>query len=88
VSGIPDMIIEILSPSNPEHDRNTKFELYEQAGISEYWLVDPEARTIEGFVLGEQGSYALLGHFGAEEAAVSRVLEGFSVVVDEVIPQK
>ncbi len=84
VSGPPDLIIEILSPSTRDHDRDTKFTLYEEAGVREYWLVDPAARMIEVFVLAE-GAYTLLGRFGAEESARSQVLAGFSVTVAEVV---
>ncbi len=84
VNGAPDLIIEILSPSNPEHDRMRKFELYKESGVAEYWIVDPEARTIEVFVLREN-KYLLLGRYEAGQAAVSEVLPGFSVAVNDVI---
>lgn len=86
VQGAPNLIIEILSPSNPEHDRRRKYDLYEQHGMAEYWIVDPEAWSIEVYGLAE-GAYALLGHFGAEETARSNLLEGFTVTVGEVIPE-
>ena len=85
VHGVPDLLIEILSPNNPRHDRVTKFDLYEQSGVAEYWIVDPEARTIEVFVLG-QGKYSLLGRFGEGEKTTSKALKGFSVTVGDVIP--
>jgi len=85
VHGVPSLLIEILSPNTPRHDRETKFDLYEQSGVAEYWIVDPEARTIEVFVL-EQNRYTLRGRFGAGEEAASEILPGFLVAVDEVIP--
>ena len=54
--GAPDLIIEILSPSTLGHDRVTKFNLYPRAGVKEYWIVDPAARTAQSFVL-ENGYY-------------------------------
>ena len=39
--GAPDLIIEILSPGNTKHDTDDKFHLYEEAGVSEYWIVRP-----------------------------------------------
>ena len=51
VEGRPDIVIEILSPSNRGHDRLTKRALYARAGVREYWIVDPEARTLEIMVL-------------------------------------
>lgn len=87
VRGAPDLIIEILSPSNPEHDRERKYHLYAESGVREYWIVDPEAHTIEVFVLAER-AYSLAGRFGPGEVAASSVLSGFKVAIDEVMPAK
>ena len=85
IEGVPDLIVEVLSPSNPEHDRNTKFRAYALARVREYWIVDPEARTIEVNVLRGQ-AYAPLGSFGSEDQTRSEVLPDFSVLVSEVYP--
>ncbi|MCE7989487.1 MAG: Uma2 family endonuclease [Caldilinea sp. CFX5] len=45
-------------------DRQTKFDAYEAAGVAEYWLVDPKARSVEVYTLSS-GEYALLGHIQA-----------------------
>lgn len=47
VEGPPDLLIEVLSPSNRVHDILTKRALYARGGVREYWIVDPDARTIE-----------------------------------------
>lgn len=44
--GAPDLIIEILSPSTRRHDRLVKLNLYQRAGVREYWIADPENRTV------------------------------------------
>lgn len=45
-NGAPDWIIEIVSPSNPSHDYITKLSLYHDAGVREYWIVDPQSKYI------------------------------------------
>ncbi len=47
VEGPPDLLVEVLSPSNRAHDLLTKRALYGRAGVREYWIVDAEAQTIE-----------------------------------------
>ena len=85
ISGAPDLAVEVLSPSTAHIDRGKKFQLYAQSGVLEYWIVDPEARTVELYVL-RGGSYQLLGRHGAGETARSEVLSGFSVDLDEIFP--
>ena len=54
--GAPDMVIEILSPSNRRHDLTLKDRLYERAGVREYWIVDPEKKIVQVCRL-EDGRY-------------------------------
>jgi len=51
VCGVPDLVVEITSPATRDADRREKFGEYAQAGVQEYWIVDPERKTIEVFVL-------------------------------------
>jgi Uma2 family endonuclease len=81
----PDLVVEVLSPSNPRHDRKTKFEVYAEAGVREYWIVDPDERSIEVHSL-EGRAWRLDGRHGPEAAARSRVLAGFEVAVAKVCP--
>ena len=48
--GAPDLIVEVLSPSTLKYDLNDKFNLYEAAGVKEYWIVDPKAKIINIFL--------------------------------------
>jgi len=82
--GVPDLVMEILSESTEKQDRTEKFHEYEKAGVLEYWIVDPSEQNIEVFVL-DQGTYKLLGKWGAGEVAQSKVLAGFEVKVDEIM---
>jgi Uma2 family endonuclease len=45
-NGAPDLIVEIVSPNNSIHDMFTKFELYQESGVKEYWIVQPESKSI------------------------------------------
>lgn len=85
VEGAPDIIVEVLSPSNWLVDRRDKFRIYAKAGVREYWIVDPKARTIELFCL-RGSTYALIGKYGVGEIVRSEVLSGFEVKVEEVCP--
>lgn len=60
IEGAPTLVVEILSPTTTVIDRSTKLQLYARYGIPYYWIVDPEARTIETYRLAE-GGYQLAG---------------------------
>lgn len=72
--GAPDLIIEILSPSTRRHDRMTKFNLYQRAGVKEYWVVDPDSKDVQTFVL-DAGRYFVKGYGTAEDKLKVEVLE-------------
>jgi len=83
VCGVPDLVVEVLSPSTYRTDRLEKFLEYARAGVNECWLVDPDGQTIEVYVL-KAGAYNLLGKYEAKEIARSQILAGFEVAVNEV----
>ena len=51
--GAPDLVVEILSPSNSRKDLKDKYEIYEEAGVPEYWIVDPDNKAFYRYVLQE-----------------------------------
>ena len=77
IEGPPALVIEVLSLSNPEHDRITKRALYARGGVPEYWLVSPEAATIEVLVL-EGAAYRTHVRAGNDEPVTSTLLPDFS----------
>lgn len=49
LKGAPDLVIEVLSPSNRDYDEHVKYKIYEKAGVLEYWIVDPQAQSVRIF---------------------------------------
>lgn len=78
-----DVVIEIVSPDAPERDLVEKRREYAEAGIPEYWIVNPLDETI-GVLALHEGDYHEHGSFGRGERAVSALLPEFAVPVDEV----
>lgn len=85
IEGPPDLVAEVLSPSSAYHDLRTKFRAYEQAGVQEYWIVDPERRSVEVFV-SSNGKFQLRQEAEGEGAVQSVLLAGFSVDLADVFP--
>ena len=83
--GAPDMVVEVLSPSTARHDSLVKLRLYQNAGVREYWIVDPDNRTVMVNVL-ENGKYAITW-YDEDEAVPIFVLEGFQVNLRELFEQ-
>lgn len=85
VVGVPDILIEIISPSSVYKDRVLKNNDYEASGVPEYWLVDAKNQSIEVYE-NVNGEFQLFA-FAAEEGKVqSKVLAGFEVDLREVFP--
>ena len=84
--GAPDFIIEIMSPSNRRHDKVTKLNLYQRAGVREYWIVSPEMQTIEVFLL-EDGFLKPKEFYGRDDQAKVTVLEGCQVDLSKVFEE-
>jgi Uma2 family endonuclease len=51
IHGVPDLLIELLSPGNKSHDTIRKKNLYEKFGVKEYWIIDPETKESTGYAL-------------------------------------
>jgi Uma2 family endonuclease len=81
VEGAPDLIVEILSPTNWVIDRRDKFAVYQAAGVGEYWIVDPDAKTVEVYNL-RQGRYTLVERYEPGQTVQSERLTGFEISVD------
>ena len=84
IMGPADLICEVISLGSRNLDRIEKRDLYEQYGVKEYWIVDPEASAIDVLHL-EGGRYELVVHSKPGEKAESRLLRGFHVDVGHLL---
>ncbi len=81
LQGAPDLVVEVSSPSTAAIDRGPKRALYERAGVSEYWIVDLLARTVE---VHELGSPRRVRIYKEGQSFESAILPGLPVRVDGV----
>jgi Uma2 family endonuclease len=79
----PDLAVEILSPSTEKYDREIKYADYAAHGVTEYWIVDPEQKTIEQYLLAGK-DYRLHVKLQEEGVLHSSVIQGFSIYVAEI----
>ena len=84
--GAPDMVIEILSPSTAAHDRFLKFRTYLRAGVREYWIVDPDTKTVTVHIL-KNGEYTTNVYDDADSAPV-HVLEGLTIELKDIFADR
>jgi len=83
--GVPDLIIEVISPESIRTDYVVKFSLYERAGVREYWIVEPRTRFVEIYTLSTNSSeYVLEGQFSPSEQLYSFVLPDLALAVDSL----
>ncbi len=85
INGVPDLAMEVISEGSWQRDRIQKKALYEQFGLPEYWIVDPDSRSIEVFAL-VNGGYQLHGKASGAEIVGSKLLAGFEISFSELIP--
>ncbi|HBV88541.1 Uma2 family endonuclease [Desulfosporosinus sp.] len=83
--GSPELIVEIISPSNQAHDLVKKLSLYMQYGVKEYWIVNPLLNTVQIYGLNEEGQYHQVEVLKETGIAHSEVLEGFSISLEELL---
>jgi Uma2 family endonuclease len=83
-NGAPDLVVEILSPSNSTKEVQEKFDLYQNAGVAEYWVVQPSEAFIIRYNLNENGEYIGSRIFTTGDTMASKVLVGFEVELDQI----
>ncbi len=80
--GAPDLVVEVLSPGNKQVELQYKYEVYEESGVKEYWLVDPESQTLFIYTL-IQGKYKPSRLMTSGDTAKSTVIKGFELDLND-----
>jgi Uma2 family endonuclease len=83
--GAPDFVAEILSPSNTAIEMQRKFELYRQAGVREYWVIDPEHKTLQVYCF--EAAQTITRSFGAGDIAPVNIFPGLVIKLEQVFAE-
>ena len=75
-----DLVIEIISPESRTRDHGDKFYEYEQAGVKEYWIIDPDRKRAEFYTLGDDGFFNFV--LAENNIFNSKVLDGMTLKID------
>jgi Uma2 family endonuclease len=74
--GAPDMVVEIVSPQSSKRDVKDKFEIYQQHGVREYWIVNPNDENVNVFVLDKNGKFQLQGMYAGDDQIPVNIFNG------------
>lgn len=81
--GAPDIVVEILSPSNTRKELKNKYEVYEEAGVKEYWILSPQDFTFFKYIL-HNGQFVPSRLLGEEDIVTSSVLPGLEIALTDI----
>jgi Uma2 family endonuclease len=70
------MVVEIVSPQSSKRDVKDKFEIYQQHGVREYWIVNPNDENVNVFVLDENGKFQLQGMYAGDDQIPVNIFNG------------
>jgi len=85
VRGAPDLVVEILSPSNTAREMGRKFRLYQNAGVREYWVVSPEDKALETYLF--DGNVIRFRSHTATDRAEVGIFPGFAIDLEPVFAE-
>jgi Uma2 family endonuclease len=83
--GAPDLVLEILSPSNTILEMDRKFALYQTAGVKEYWVVAPKEQVVHVHHFRKEGLHSLV--YKAGDTALSEILPGLEIPLKAVFSE-
>ena len=84
IYGAPDLVIEILSPATAYYDIKKKFKVYERYGVKEYWIVDPEMKGVELFLLNQKGEFEIASKYYETGMVKSVILNGMEIDLKDI----
>ncbi len=84
IQGAPDLVVEILSPSTGKFDRVEKSKMYYKHGVKEYWIVDPDHKTVEVFIPGEK-NWNLFQSYDDDDILTSPLLQGLEIKLKDIL---
>jgi len=88
IEGAPDFIVEIVSPGNAIKELDKKYRYYEEAGVREYWVIQPEDKTLLRFVLNDEGRFVgLAPHTVNSKEIACSIFPGVVLKGEEVFPE-
>jgi len=82
--GAPSIVVEILSPGNNKTELQNKYEVYEESGVQEYWIVSPQDKTFFRYTLNQDGVYVASKLLPSDSEVTTPVLPGFILNLEEV----
>ncbi|WP_293303731.1 Uma2 family endonuclease [Pedobacter sp. UBA5917] len=82
--GAPDIVVEILSPGNNKKELINKYEVYEEAGVKEYWIVSHLDKTFFRYILDDQGKFQPTKLLTEGEEVTTPIMPGFKLILEEV----
>ena len=86
-SGAPDWVIEVLSPGNSRKEVRLKYDLYQESGVTEYWLVFPYEQIVQQFVLDDSGKYQLRALYPGNETATPHLFPDLQIDLNDVFAE-
>jgi Uma2 family endonuclease len=81
IYGVPDLIVEVMSPGSTDYDEGVKLQAYANAGVPEYVVIDPAKRTLTHYRLAEMGRFDKIGTYGESETITFACLPSISLHV-------
>jgi Uma2 family endonuclease len=85
--GVPDLVVEILSPATGRKDMREKLSLFERAGVREYWIVHPFDLTVEVFALSESGRYGKPEVYGPGDELRVGIFDDLTIDLEQVFSE-